>query len=71
MAKKQEFTQGDKVSWDTSQGKTHGKVVKMITEDTEIKSNTIKASKDNPKYIVESEKTGNQAAHKPDELEKR
>jgi len=33
MAREKTFKQGDKVSWNTSQGKTHGKVVKKLTSD--------------------------------------
>jgi hypothetical protein len=64
------FKSGDKVKWDTSQGETHGHVVKKITKDMKIKSYTAKASKDDPKILVESEKTGAKAAHKPEELRK-
>ena len=71
MADKQEFTQGDEVSWNTPQGKTHGKVVKRLTSDTHVDDTKISASEDDPRYLVESEKSGKQAAHKPDSLTKR
>jgi hypothetical protein len=61
---------GDKVSWNTSQGKTEGKVEKKVTKPTQIKSHHVAASPDNPEYIVKSEKSGKEAAHKPDELKK-
>lgn len=66
----QVFKQGDKVSWSTPQGKTVGKVVKKLTSRTEIKGHTVAASEENPQYLVESEKTGSQAAHKPEALTK-
>ncbi len=69
MAK--ELKAGDKVEWDTSQGKTHGTVEKKITSATKIKGYTAKASKDDPQYLVKSDKTGAKAAHKPDELKKK
>lgn len=69
MAK--EFSKGDKVSWTTSQGKTHGEVVKKQTSDTHIKGHKVSASEDDPQFIVESDKSGDKAAHKPDALEKR
>ena len=65
------FKQGDKVSWDTSQGRTHGKVVKKLTADTHVKGTKISASEDDPRYLVESEKSGEQAAHKPEALRRR
>ena len=55
---------GDKVAWDTSQGETHGTVVKKQTAPTRIKGHTVAASKDNPEYIVKSAKSGKTAAHK-------
>ncbi|KAA0968889.1 DUF2945 domain-containing protein [Aureimonas fodinaquatilis] len=61
---------GDKVSWNTSQGKTEGKVVKKQTSDTKIKGHVVKASKDDPQVIVQSSKSGKKAAHKPDALKK-
>ncbi|RYG31358.1 DUF2945 domain-containing protein, partial [bacterium] len=42
-----------------------------LTSETKIKSHTVKASKENPEYLVKSDKTGAEAAHKPDELKKR
>lgn len=61
---------GDEVSWDTSQGKTRGRVVRKQTSPTRIKGHKVKASADEPQYIVESDKSGKRAAHKPDELRK-
>jgi len=61
---------GDKVTWETSQGKTEGRVVKKQTSDTKIKSHTVRATKDDPQLIVESSKSGKRAAHKPDALKK-
>src|SRR5262245_24401792 len=55
---------GDRVSWLTSQGRTHGKVVKRLTATTRIKGHTAKATKDDPEILVRSAKTGAKAAHK-------
>ena len=62
---------GDKVAWNTSQGETHGKVVKTVTKSTKIKTHKVAASKDNPEVIVKSAKSGDLAAHKPEALKKR
>lgn len=64
------FKAGDAVKWDHSQGTTQGKVVKKVTSPTRIKGHKVAASKDNPEYVVQSEKTGAKAAHKPTELRK-
>jgi hypothetical protein len=61
---------GDKVEWNASQGKTHGKVIKKQTSETHIKGHRVAASKDNPQYIVQSDKSGEKAAHKPGALKK-
>lgn len=61
---------GDRVSWNTSQGETSGKVVKKQTTRTKIKGHAVAASKEKPQYIVESETSGKRAAHKPEELRK-
>ena len=60
---------GDKVSWKSSGGTAHGKVVKKVTEPMQIKGHKVAASKDNPEYLVETD-AGKQAAHKPDALKK-
>lgn len=71
MPKEKTFKRGDKVAWNTSQGMTHGKVVKKLTSDTHVKGTKITASESDPQYLVESDKTGEEAAHKPDALERR
>lgn len=63
--------QGDKVTWQTSQGKTSGVVKKKLTSPRKIKSHTVAASKKNPEYLVQSSKTGALAAHKPGSLKKK
>lgn len=66
----EEFQKGDKVEWKTPQGKTTGEVEKKLTSPTDIKGHHVAASEDNPEYLVKSDKTGKEAAHKPDALKK-
>ncbi len=61
---------GDKVTWDSSQGTIEGKVKKKLTAPAQIKEHKVAASPDNPEYLVVSDKTGAEAAHKPAELKK-
>ncbi len=61
---------GDKVSWGTSQGATHGTVEKIVTSETKVKGHVAKATKDAPQVLVKSDKSGKEAVHKPDELKK-
>lgn len=64
------FKKGDKVAWDSRNGEVHGTVEKKITESMKIKNHEVKASKEEPQYLVTSDKTGAEAAHKPEELRK-
>jgi hypothetical protein len=66
----QEFKQGETVEWNTPQGKTRGTVKEKLTSRTEVAGQTVAASEDDPRYLVESEKSGKEAAHKPNALEK-
>ena len=54
---------GSKVTWNTSQGKTNGKVVERKTKDFTLDGQHFTASESEPKFIVESAKTGARAAH--------
>jgi hypothetical protein len=64
------FKKGDKVEWNTPQGKTSGTVEKNLTAPTKIKDHKVAASRSNPEYLVESSKSGKKAAHKPQSLTK-
>lgn len=61
---------GDKVTWATPQGETHGTVEKVVTSTTKVKGHTAKATKDKPEVLVKSDKSGKQAVHKPEQLKK-
>jgi hypothetical protein len=62
---------GDEVSWNSSGGKAEGHVVRKLTMPTKIKGHKVAASKDAPQYLVESEKSGGRAAHRPEALKKK
>ena len=61
---------GDVVSWSSSGGESKGKVVRKQTKPTAIKGHKVAASEDNPQYIVKSDKSGKEAAHKAKSLHK-
>ena len=65
------FKAGDRVEWDSSEGIIEGKIVRKLTEETHIKGHHVKATESEPQYLVESDKTGAQAAHKPESLRKK
>jgi plastocyanin len=60
---------GDTVEWKSHGGTAHGTVEKKQTSDTKIKGHQVRASKDDPQYIVKSDK-GGKAAHKASALKK-
>jgi len=68
MAEK--FKKGDKVEWETLQGKTSGTIEKKLTAPVDIKNHHVAASEENPEFLVQSDKTGAKAAHKPEALKK-
>lgn len=68
MAK--DLSKGDRVSWNTSQGRTRGTVEEKRTKDFTFAGQEFTASANEPAYIVKSEKTGAEAAHKGSALRK-
>ena len=60
---------GDKVSWQSHGGTAHGVVEKKQTNDTTIKGHQVRASKEEPQFIVRSD-NGGKAAHKSAALKK-
>ena len=65
-----EFSKGDRVRWSSHGGHAEGEVLKKITSDTKAGGRTVRASQDEPQYLVRSDKSGGEAVHKPDALEK-
>ena len=62
MAK--ELSTGDRVGWNTPQGRTRGTVQQKKTTDFEFAGQHFAASEDEPAFIVKSQKSGDEAAHK-------
>ena len=66
------FKAGEKVVWSShGQDDTPGVVVRKITSETEAGGRKVKASEDEPQYLVRSEKGGGEAVHKPSALRRR
>jgi len=61
---------GDSVEWNTSGGKTEGKIKEIITEPTDFKNHHFEAFEKKPEYLVESYKSGKDAIHKGEQLKK-
>ena len=66
-----EFKKGDKVTWESHGSTAEGTVEEKITSDTKAAGRQVRASKEEPQYRVRSEKSGNDAVHKPDALKKK
>ena len=71
MSDDQTFKKGDQVEWKSHGSKAEGKVEKKITSETEAAGRKVKASEDEPQYLVRSEKGGGEAVHKPSALKRR
>ena len=65
-----DLKRGDHVTWKSHGGTAEGTVEKKITADTEAAGRTVRASDDDPQYLVRSEKSGKTAVHKPGALHK-
>lgn len=69
MGEKIEFKVGDRVEWH-GPGKIRGRVKQKLTAPMEIKGHHVAASAENPQYLVVSDQSGEEAAHKPSALRK-
>lgn len=58
------FSKGDHVSWNSEAGRVRGRIVKVHEADFDYKGHTHRASKDDPQYEIESDKSDHIAAHK-------
>jgi hypothetical protein len=65
-----EWKAGDRVSWNTPQGMTTGRVVRAISSRTHQDGHTVAGSKDDLRYEVESENSGKRAVHRAQALHK-
>lgn len=63
------FKVGDRVKWSSHGGEAHGKVVRVAHENGEVGGFHYRASKEDPRYIVEPE-GGKLAAHTAEALSK-
>lgn len=52
------LSKGDEVTWKSHGGEAVGKVVKQITSETHAAGRRVKASQDEPQYLVKSDKRG-------------
>src|SRR5690349_5769882 len=56
-----DFKVGDHVEWNSEAGRVRGTIKKRITSEITFKGYTVHASKAEPQYLIESDKTDHQA----------
>ncbi len=70
MATTHTFKVGDHVRWNSEAGRVSGTIKKKITSAISFKGYTVRASKEEPQYLIESDKTDHLAMHKGSALTK-
>jgi DUF2945 family protein len=61
---KRTFKVGDHVTWNSEGGHVSGTIIKVHTTDVDYKGYIHHASKDEPQYEIQSDKTDHIAMHK-------
>jgi len=64
------FKIGDHVEWNSEAGRVRGTIKKRITSRITFKGYVVHASKDEPQFLIKSDKTDHLAMHKPSALKK-
>jgi hypothetical protein len=58
------FKVGDHVRWNSEAGLVSGVIIRRLTTNTRVKGYTHHASKQEPQYMIKSDKTDHVAIHK-------
>jgi len=58
------FKVGDHVSWNSEAGHVQGTIKKKVTSTIKFKTYIVHASKEEPQYLIKSDKTDHMAMHK-------
>ena len=65
-----DFKVGDHVEWNSEAGRVRGTIKKRIISEIKFKGYTVHASKEEPQYLIKSDKTDHMAKHKGSALKK-
>jgi hypothetical protein len=65
-----DFKVGDHVEWNSEAGRVRGTIKKKHTSEISFKGYTVHASKEEPQYLIKSDKTEHLAMHKGSALRK-
>ena len=61
---KHDFKAGDHVEWNSEAGHVRGTIKKKVTYAIKFKTYTVRPSKEEPQYLIKSDKTDHLAMHK-------
>ena len=64
----EQFKRGDRVEWNFRGRTVTGTVRRRLTARTEIAGQVVAASKDDPRYVVRSDKSGKETTRRPGAL---
>jgi Hypervirulence associated proteins TUDOR domain len=64
----EQFKRGDKVEWNFRGRAVVGRVRRQLTARSEIGGRVVAASKDDPRYVVRSERSGKETTRRPEAL---
>jgi hypothetical protein len=67
---KHEFKVGAHVEWNSEAGRVRGTIKEKVTSAIKFKTYTVHASKEEPQYLIKSDKTDHLAMHKGSALKK-
>jgi len=67
---KKHFKVGDHVEWNSEAGQVRGSIKKKIMSAITFKGYEVHASKEEPQYLIKSDKTDHMAMHKGAALKK-
>jgi hypothetical protein len=59
-----QFRIGDHVRWNSEAGVVSGIIRRKVTRPIQFKGYTVRASKDEPQYLIKSDRTDHLAMHK-------
>jgi hypothetical protein len=65
-----DFKIGDHVEWNSEAGRVRGTIKKKITSGITFKGYIVHASKEEPQYLIKSDKSDHLAMHKGSALKK-
>ena len=65
-----DFKAGDHVEWNSEAGRVRGTIKKKHTSEITFKGYKVHASKEEPQYLIKSDKTDHLAMHKGSALRK-